>query len=74
MYNDIMLKIENFNVGSIIIEVTDVKRIEAKKPFRTEIPDSWYREMGFVDDRGRCVTIRLYAKKEKGLEIKESEY
>lgn len=66
-----MLKIENFNVGSVIIEITDVKRIEAKKPFGTEIPNSWYREMNFIDDRGRSVTIRLYGKKEKDLEIKE---
>lgn len=69
-----MLRIENFNVGSVIIEVTDVKRIEAKKAFGTEIPDSWYREMSFVDDSGRCVTIRLYGKTKKDLEIKEVNY
>ena len=69
-----MLKIENFNVGSVIIEVTDVKRIEAKKSFGTEIPDSWFREMSFVDESGRCITLRLYAKTKKDLEIKEVEY
>lgn len=66
-----MLKIENFNVGSVIIDIIDVKRIEAKKSFGTETPDSWYREMSFADNNGRCVTLRLYGKKEKDLEIKE---
>lgn len=69
-----MLKIENFNVGSVFIKVTEVKRIEAKKSFGTEMPNSWYREMSFVDDSGRCITIRLYGKTKKDLEINEVEY
>ena len=69
-----MIKIENFNVDSAVIELSDVRRIEARKAFGTEIPDSWYREVSFVDENGRCITLRLYGRSKEDLEIKEVEY
>ncbi len=68
-----MIKIENFNVDSAIIDITQMKRIDAKKMFEVDEPNLWYREIQFIDDNGRCITLRLHADKKEKLEVDEIE-
>ena len=69
-----MIRVENVNVDSAVIDINDVRRIEARKAFETEIPDAWHRELSFVDNEGRCITIRLYGRSKEDMEIMEVEY
>lgn len=69
-----MIKIENFNVDSAVIDITEIRMIEAKKTIKPDIPDLWHREFSFVDNNGRCITLRIHANKKEDLEIKERNY
>jgi len=68
-----MINIQEFNVDSVVMDIVDIERIEAKKPFETDTPQTCYREIQFIDNENRVITIRLYAKNMKNLDIKNVE-
>lgn len=68
-----MINIKGFNTDSIVIDVMQVSRIEAHRIFEVDSPKNCYREMQFIDDNGRVVTLRLYSDDVEKLKIKEKE-
>lgn len=68
-----MINIKGFSPDSLVIDVTQVSRIEAHKIFEGDGPMNCYREMQVIDDNGRVITLRLYSEDVEKLKIKEKE-
>lgn len=66
-----MINIKGFNTDSIVIDVMNVSRIEARRIFDVDPPKNGYREMRVIDDNGRGITLRLYSEDVEKLKIKE---
>ena len=65
-----MITMQTFVEGSTI-DITNVIEIIARKAFKTDEPVVCYREVQFIDDKHRVVTLRLFADSLKNLKIKE---
>jgi hypothetical protein len=66
-----MIEIHTHRVDSSTIDVTDLKEIKAKKAFKTDTPETCYREVQFIDEDHNMITLRLYANNIDNLEINE---
>ncbi len=66
-----MINIKVFNADSLVIDVMNVSRIEARRIVEVDPPEDCYREMQAIDDTGRGITLRLYSDDVEKLKIKE---
>ena len=66
-----MISIQNHDVGSTAIDVVHVTKIRAEKPFKTDAPETCYRQIQLIDDQHRVITINLYADTLEDLKITE---
>lgn len=66
-----MINTKVFNADSLVIDVMDVSRIEARRIIDVDPPKNCYREMQVIDNNGRGITLRLYSDDVEKLKIKE---
>ena len=66
-----MIEIHNHNVDSATIDFVNTLEIRASKPFKTDTPETCYREVQFVDEEHKIITVRLYSKNIENLKIME---
>jgi hypothetical protein len=67
-----MITMQTFT-ESTVIDITNLTEIIARKAFKTDEPVVCYREMQFIDDKHRMVTLRLFADDLEKLRIVENE-
>jgi hypothetical protein len=66
-----VISIQNHDVGSTAIDVVHVTKIIAQEAFETDAPVTCYRQIQFIDDQHRVITINLYAESLDKLNIVE---
>ena len=68
-----MINIQSLSADSVVITIQFIKEIKANRILDLDDIQEFYREVSFVDNSGRVVTIQMQTDEKENLEIKEGD-